>query len=85
MKQLKDDGYRRSGDAKRKIIQIAAASGDEQRSVYALCDDGKVFNYDWDSSTWFELAPISRFKPLVSKRYRVGDEAIELLEYEREE
>ena len=31
----------------RKIIQITASGGDENPSLYALCDDGTVWDYIW--------------------------------------
>ena len=41
-----NDGRRLSGDAKRKIIQIALNPNDE-RCLYALCDDGSLWLGCW--------------------------------------
>jgi hypothetical protein len=36
----------------RKIIQITAAVGLTDSSIYALCDDGTVWVYTYDSGEW---------------------------------
>jgi hypothetical protein len=50
---------------KRKIIQITAAQSDNSDndltySLYALCDDGTVWDYQWDGSNsrWVLMAKI---------------------------
>jgi hypothetical protein len=52
-------------ETKRKIIQIAASqteSGDDiiTYSLYALCDDGTVWDYRWEgmNSHWMKMADI---------------------------
>jgi hypothetical protein len=83
---MRNDGHRRIGNAKRKISQIASAHRADEVTVYALSDDGKVFDYHFDSKKWFELAPITRCEPLVKKLYHYHDGrfATETLEYEND-
>ncbi len=51
---------------KRKIVQLAACAAENGHSLYALCDDGTVWDYQWlpwngnPAHSWKQLAPITR-------------------------
>ena len=71
----------------RKITQICSRgqSDDIGSGLFALCDDGTVWQHNFDQSYWYEMTPITRCRRLVTKRYcfKDGRTAGVTLEYEK--
>lgn len=57
--------------AQRKIVQIATAAAENGHSLYALCDDGTVWDYH-EPHVWKQVAPISRSIPFVAPKTNAG-------------
>ncbi len=56
----------------RKIVQLATCAAENGHSLYALCNDGSVWEYEWlpaeDEPRWKRLADIPQLSPRSPER-----------------